>query len=432
MERVAVIGTGYVGLVSGTCLADIGHEVVCVDRDAAKIERLRQADIPIYEPGLDAMVERNAKEGRLSFTTSIAEAVRFADIVFLAVGTPPLESGDVDLRQLNSAVQELASHIESAKTIVIKSTVPVGTGRKVERLLAEGLPSGVEAAVVSNPEFLREGSAIHDTFHADRIVIGAADAVAGERIRGLYAPFDRPVLMTDRESAELIKYASNAFLAVKISFINEMANVCDKVGADISLVAQGMGMDKRIGPHFLNAGIGYGGSCFPKDTRAQLRIAEQVEYDFKILRSAMQVNQMQRIQFANSIERALDGSLDRKRIAVLGLAFKPNTDDLRDAPALDIIRYLQEKGAEVSAYDPIAGGKARGLLSHVKICERIEEAVEGADAVAITTDWAEFRSLDWATIARLLRQPLVLDGRNMFSAEQLKEYGIRYISIGRP
>ncbi len=413
-------------------MADIGHEVVCVDRDAAKIERLRQADIPIYEPGLDAMVERNAKEGRLSFTTSIAEAVRFADIVFLAVGTPPLESGDVDLRQLNSAVQELASHIESAKTIVIKSTVPVGTGRKVERLLAEGLPSGVEAAVVSNPEFLREGSAIHDTFHADRIVIGAADAVAGERIRGLYAPFDRPVLMTDRESAELIKYASNAFLAVKISFINEMANVCDKVGADISLVAQGMGMDKRIGPHFLNAGIGYGGSCFPKDTRAQLRIAEQVEYDFKILRSAMQVNQMQRIQFANSIERALDGSLDRKRIAVLGLAFKPNTDDLRDAPALDIIRYLQEKGAEVSAYDPIAGGKARGLLSHVKICERIEEAVEGADAVAITTDWAEFRSLDWATIARLLRQPLVLDGRNMFSAEQLKEYGIRYISIGRP
>lgn len=430
-SQLAVIGTGYVGLVSATCFAEMGYRVIGVDRDPAKIDLLQQAIIPIYEPGLEQMVARNLQEHRLSFTTNMAAAVEFADVVLLAVGTPPLENGDVDLSQLYGAVSKMSPLMHSSKTLVIKSTVPVGTARKVERLIAASLPAGVEVAVVSNPEFLREGSAIHDTFHADRIVIGVSSEAAGEKVKRLYEPFGLPVLLTDRESAELIKYASNAFLATKISFINEMANVCEKVGADIALVAQGMGMDKRIGPHFLNAGIGYGGSCFPKDTRAQLRIAENVEYDFKILRSAMQVNQMQRIYFANTVERVIGGSMQDKRIAVLGLAFKPNTDDMRDAPALDIIRILQEKGARIGAYDPVAGHKAQPLLPGVNIYNDPYAAIDGADALVITTEWAEFRELDWERVAALLNEPVLLDGRNMFSRKKMLELGFRYVSIGR-
>ncbi|TVY08735.1 UDP-glucose dehydrogenase family protein [Paenibacillus cremeus] len=433
-ENIAVIGTGYVGLVSGTCFAEIGHQAIAVDRDQSKIERLRQADIPIYEPGLEALVRSNMEAGRLSFTSELQEAVRRSDILFLAVGTPSMPGGEVDLSYLESAFRQLAAAVDRYKLIVIKSTVPVGTAAMAEGWLRE---EGVEEGrfdIVSNPEFLREGSAIHDTFHSDRIVIGAEDQQAAERIAALHAPLQAPVLFTDRASAELIKYASNAFLAAKISFINEMANVCEKVGADIALVAQGMGMDKRIGSHFLQAGIGYGGSCFPKDTKAQLRIAEDVDYDFKILRSVIEVNALQRERFADRIIQELTEAGGGKAVAVMGLAFKPNTDDLRDAPALDIIEALTTSGVQVRAYDPVALEKASAHMGrHELVTFHADpyEAVAGADAMVITTEWEAVKSLDFGEVARLLSQRLLIDGRNCLEPAAMAELGFRYVSVGR-
>ncbi|MNI28770.1 UDP-glucose 6-dehydrogenase TuaD [compost metagenome] len=431
VQKIGVIGTGYVGLVSGACFADMGNQVICVDRDTTKINRLLQADIPIYEPGLEELVRRNLKLNRLAFTSHIAEAVSASDLIFIAVGTPTLENGEVDMTQVRSAIIEITRHIHSPKIIVMKSTVPVGTGKSVENWIREELTVDAQVHVVSNPEFLREGTAIHDTFHPDRVVIGAADEAAGQRIAELHAPLQAEILLTDRESAELIKYASNAFLAAKISFINEMAHVCEKVGADVGLVAKGMGLDRRIGPHFLQAGIGYGGSCFPKDTRAQLKIAEKVDYDFQILRAVIDANQLQRQRFVDKIRLNLNGDVRGKRIAVLGLAFKPNTDDLRDAPALDIIAALQQEGAVISAYDPIATGAAAELLSDVKLHTDLYDAIQDTDAMVITTEWDEIKQMDLYKARISMNQPVLIDGRNIFDPKLMREIGFHYVSIGR-
>lgn len=431
-EKVAVIGTGYVGLVSGACLAEVGHTVICVDKDTDKIMKLRQGDIPIYEPGLSDMVLGNLERGHLSFTSDLSAAVRSSDIVYIAVGTPPLDSGDVDMSQVQAVFAQIAPVIDEYKLIVIKSTVPVGTHASAAEWLRENNAHCAPFDIVSVPEFLREGSAIHDTFHMDRLVIGTANRAAAERIARLHVPFGPgDTLFTDNASAELIKYASNAFLAAKISFINEMAHVCEKVGADVQLVARGMGLDKRIGPHFLNAGIGYGGSCFPKDTRAQLKIAEKVDYDFKILRAVIEVNRLQRQRFADKVKQALGGSVRGKTLAVMGLAFKPNTDDLRDAPALDIIAMLMQEGAVVRAFDPVATRQAAPLLPGVELTDDPYEAIADADAMIVATEWEQVRSIDLAKTKQLLRAPLIIDGRNMFTPALLRDLGYRYISVGR-
>ncbi|MFC5453128.1 UDP-glucose dehydrogenase family protein [Paenibacillus aestuarii] len=430
VERIAVIGTGYVGLVSGTTFAELGHSVICADLDEAKIAMLQRAEIPIYEPGLQELVTSNVQKNRLAFTSDIGEAIRSSDILLIAVGTPTLESGDVDMKYVHHVIATIVSHTTSAKVIVIKSTVPVGTGRRVEQELRTALPH-IQIDVVSNPEFLREGSAIHDTFHPDRIVIGAEQAEAGKRIAALQSALPGELLLTDRESAELIKYASNAFLAAKISFINEMAHVCEKVGADVGLVAKGMGLDKRIGPHFLNAGIGYGGSCFPKDTRAQLKIAQNVDYDFKILSAVIEVNQLQRERFVDKIKDTLGGKLHGKRIAVLGLAFKPNTDDLRDAPALDVIHALQSLGAEIHAYDPAALHHASKLLRDVQMYDDLYDAAYDADAIVIATEWETIRQMNAERIRSLMRYPVIIDGRNMFRPDEMSRLGFTYVSVGR-
>jgi UDPglucose 6-dehydrogenase len=431
-ENAAVIGAGYVGLVSGACLAEIGHTIICVDKDEDKIAKLRQGDMPIYEPGLSDLVRSNAERGRLSFTSDLGAAVRSSDIVIVAVGTPPLDNGDVDMSQVRAVFRQIARHINDYKLIVIKSTVPVGTHASAAEWLREHAVRPDLFDIVSVPEFLREGSAIHDTFHMDRLVIGAADRTAAKRIAELYRPLGAAeVLFTDNASAELIKYASNAFLAAKISFINEIAHVCEKVGADVRHVARGMGLDKRIGPHFLNAGVGYGGSCFPKDTRAQLKIAENVDYDFKILRAVIEVNRLQRQRFAEKVKRALGGTVQGKRLAVMGLAFKPNTDDLRDAPSLDIIRLLRQDGAVIRAYDPVATSRAAPLLPGVELTDDPYEALFEADAMIVVTEWEQVRRLDLRKVKKLLRSPLIIDGRNVFAPDELCELGYRYVSVGR-
>ncbi|MBV6712830.1 UDP-glucose dehydrogenase family protein [Paenibacillus chitinolyticus] len=432
MERIAVIGTGYVGLVTGCCYAEIGHEVICVDIDPDKVRRLSLGEIPIYEPGLRELAASNQAAGRLSFTTDLARAVQNSSILFIAVGTPTLENGEVDMEQVRGAVETLAQQMDDYKIIVMKSTVPVGTSRRIRQWMEEGQQRPVPFSVVSNPEFLREGTAIHDTFHPDRVVIGSDDADAALRVEKLQAAFGGEVVRTDPESAELIKYASNAFLAAKISFINEMANVCEKVGADVSLVARGMGLDNRIGPKFLQAGIGYGGSCFPKDTRAQLKIAQNADYDFRILRAVIEVNTLQRERFVEKVTAALGGNVTGRSITVWGLAFKPNTDDLRDAPALDIIRSLQERGAVVTAYDPAAASKASVLLPGVRCLTDPYEAAENAEAVVIATDWEDLRRIDFDRLRSLVREPLIIDGRNMFAPDEMAEKGFTYVSVGRP
>lgn len=431
-ERIAVVGAGYVGLVVGTCFAEMGHAVVCVDRDRKKIECLLKGHVPIHEPGLQEMAARNHSAGRLAFTTDLAEAVRACRFVFIAVGTPSLADGSADISQVKAAVMETARNMAEEKIIVIKSTVPVGTARLAERWIEEHLPAPVPFAVVSNPEFLREGSAVDDTFHMERLIVGADDERAGQHVRNLYEQLQAPVLITDRESAEMIKYASNAFLAAKISFINEMANVCEKVGADVTVVAKGMGLDRRIGPHFLRAGIGYGGTCFPKDTRAQLKIAEDANYDFKMLRAVIEVNELQRVKFAKKIERALDGRLAGARVAVMGLTFKPNTDDLRESPSVDIVRLLLDKGAEVRGYDPLAARKAANLLPRMRAYDDPYAAVHEADAMVIATEWETVKRLDLPRVRELMAQPVVVDGRNVFAPEAMKRLGFVYFSVGRP
>ncbi|GGD76148.1 UDP-glucose dehydrogenase family protein [Paenibacillus nasutitermitis] len=429
--KLTVIGTGYVGLVSGVCFSDLGNEVVCVDKLSEKIELLQQGEVPIYEPGLKELIQKNTEAGRLSFTTDLSEAVQHADIIILAVGTPSLANGEADLTYILGAAQEIALSIKGPKIIMTKSTVPVGTNEKIENQFKQ--LSVHPVAVASVPEFLREGSAVRDTMNPDRIVVGTESEAARQRIEELHRPLTDQILFTDVRSAEMIKYASNAFLATKISFINEIANICEKVGADVTMVAEGMGYDKRIGSSFLKAGIGYGGSCFPKDTQALIQIAGHVDYEFKLLKSVVEVNRDQRYNVIRKLETILD-DLSGKSIAVWGLAFKPETDDVRDSPAFEIIASLLHCGASVKAYDPIATPNFRKLLDHSKVeyCSSAQEAAQNADALCVLTEWSEFRAVSPAMIQAWLRRPNLIDGRNMYSEEELANTELIYYSVGRP
>lgn len=428
--NVCVIGTGYVGLVTGATFADLGNEVICVDKDEAKIARLKRAEMPIYEPGLEEIVRRNLEEGRISFTTDIAEGVKRSLVIFIAVGTPPKDNGETDLSQVESAAMEIAHHMDSYKIIVNKSTVPVGTGDLVRRIIEKHRRRLVDFDVVSNPEFLKEGSAVYDSMHPDRIVIGAPSQHVAMALLELYAPLEVPMLITDVESAEMIKYASNAFLATKISFINAIANICEKAGADVLLVAKGMGYDKRIGTEFLQAGLGFGGSCFPKDTLSLRHVARKLGEDSSLLDAVLAINEDRVPRFVRRIEARLKDVKD-KVFAILGLAFKPNTDDLRDAKSLEIIRLLQEKGGIIRAYDPVAMENAKNVLQNVTFCKSAYEAAEGADAIVIVTDWNEFKLLNLEKLRQKVRQPIIFDGRNIYQPERVRKYGFEYFSIGR-
>ncbi|WP_298743432.1 UDP-glucose/GDP-mannose dehydrogenase family protein [uncultured Brevundimonas sp.] len=432
--RVAMIGTGYVGLVSGACFADFGHEVTCVDKDPSKIERLERGEIPIFEPGLDDLVAANVHDGRLSFALDGAGAIRAADAVFIAVGTPSRRGdGHADLSYVHAAAEEIADLIEGFTVIVTKSTVPVGTGDEIEAIIRARRPDA-DFAVVSNPEFLREGAAIEDFKRPDRIVVGAEDERARAVMRELYRPLnlnETPILFTGRRTSELIKYAANAFLAMKITFINEMADLCEKVGADVQQVARGIGLDKRIGSKFLHAGPGYGGSCFPKDTLALVRTAIDAGSPVRLIETTVEVNDARKKAMAGRVSAALDGDLAGKTVALLGLTFKPNTDDMRDAPSLDVAPALIALGATVQAFDPEGMAEAARLLSGVTFRDGPYEAVEGADVVVILTEWDQFRALDLDRVKRLLRQPVMVDLRNIYRPEDMRARGFRYASIGR-
>lgn len=431
--RVAMIGAGYVGLVSGACFADFGHVVTCIDKDAGKIERLHQGVMPIYEPGLDRLVAENVAQGRLFFSTDAAEAVRGADAVFIAVGTPSRRGdGHADLSYVYAAAEEIAGLIDGFTVIVTKSTVPVGTGDEIEAIMRKARPDG-DYAVVSNPEFLREGAAIEDFKHPDRVVVGTASEPAREVMRELYRPLflnETPILFTDRRTSELIKYAANAFLAMKITFINEMADLSEAVGADVQQVARGIGLDKRIGSKFLNAGPGYGGSCFPKDTLALVRTAQQAGAPTRLIEATVQVNDARKRAMAAKIKAAMGGDLTGKTVGVLGLTFKPNTDDMRDAPSLDIIPALIEGGAVVQAYDP-EDHEARRHLPGVAFKTGPYEAAEAVDALVILTEWDQFRALDLNRMKLLMKAPLVVDLRNIYRPEEMKRRGFTYVSVGR-
>ena len=433
--RIAMIGTGYVGLVSGACFMKFGVDVVCVDKDESKIETLKSGEIPIYEPGLDALVAEGFESGRLTVTTNLAEAVDGADAVFIAVGTPSRRGdGHADLSFVYAAAKEIAEALTGYTVVVTKSTVPVGTGQEVDRIIREARPDA-ELDVVSNPEFLREGSAIEDFMRPDRVVIGTDSERAQEVMRILYRPLyllETPMLFTKRETAELIKYATNAFLATKITFINEMADVCDQVGANVSDVARGIGLDGRIGRKFLHAGPGYGGSCFPKDTLALARTAREAGAPVTIVESVIAANSNRKKAMAERIIAACGGSIDGKTLAVLGVTFKPNTDDMRESPSLDILPALQEAGARVCAYDPEGMAEAGPLLPGVEWCEGAYETMSGAEAVVIITEWDEFRLLDLERVKSLLRQPLMVDLRNIYDPNEMAAAGFVYQSIGRP
>ncbi|MFC3801482.1 UDP-glucose dehydrogenase family protein [Cohnella sp. GCM10012308] len=430
--KIAVIGTGYVGLVSGICYAELGHAVVCVDKDPYKIATLQSGGIPIYEPGLEELSRKGVAAGKLRYTHDLAEAVRGADLVIIAVGTPPLPSGQADLSYIDAAAAEIADALDGYAIVAVKSTVPVGTNERVRDLIRAR--TAVPFDSVSLPEFLREGSAVRDTLEPDRVVIGADSPAAAERIAELHRPLTQQVMVTDIRSAEMLKYASNAFLATKISFINEIANICEKVGADVAEVAAGMGLDRRIGNAFLNAGIGYGGSCFPKDTRALIQIAGHVEYEFKLLRSVVEVNQDQRMRIVRKLETIFGGELRGKTVAVWGLSFKPNTDDVRESPALEIIRHLVDSGVIVKAYDPIATPSFRGLFGDggVVWCDGALEAARGADALCLLTEWEAFARTDLHSLQEKMRRPILIDGRNVFKETDLAGTAFVYYSIGRP
>lgn len=437
--KIAMIGTGYVGLVSGACFSEFGTTVVCVDRDQQKIERLLRGEIPIFEPGLEQLVANNVKAGRLSFTTDLKAAVKGADAVFIAVGTPSRRGdGHADLSYVHGAAREIAAALTNYAVIVTKSTVPVGTGREVARILAETRPelrAGQDFDVVSNPEFLREGAAISDFMRPDRVVIGAESEAAREVMRRLYRPLfliETPILFTGIETAELTKYAGNAFLAAKITFINEIADLCEKVGADVHDVAKGIGLDGRIGRKFLHPGPGYGGSCFPKDTLALVRTAQQAGAPVRIIETVVEVNDARKRQMADKVIAHAGGSVAGKSVAVLGLTFKPNTDDMREAPSLEIVPALQAAGATVRAYDPEGMGEARKLLADVVWCDTAYETLGGADVLVIITEWNEFRGLDLKRVKSLMRQPVVADLRNIWNPEEMAALGFAYTSIGRP
>jgi len=432
--RVAMIGTGYVGLVSGACFADFGHEVTCVDKDASKIERLERGEIPIFEPGLDDLVAANVRDGRLAFALDGAGAIRAADAVFIAVGTPSRRGdGHADLSYVHAAAEEIAGLIEGFTVIVTKSTVPVGTGDEIEAIIRARRPDA-DFAVVSNPEFLREGAAIEDFKRPDRIVVGTEEPRAQAVMRELYRPLnlnETPILFTGRRTSELIKYAANAFLAMKITFINEMADLCEKVGADVQQVARGIGLDNRIGSKFLHAGPGYGGSCFPKDTLALVRTATDAGSPVRLIETTVEVNDARKKAMAGKVAAALDGELTGKTVALLGLTFKPNTDDMRDAPSLDVAPALIAMGATVQAFDPEGMGEAAHLLPGVVFKDGPYEAVEGADVIVILTEWDQFRALDLNRVKQLVRQPVMVDLRNVYRPEDMRARGFRYASIGR-
>ena len=432
--RVAMIGSGYVGLVSGTCFADFGHDVVCVDLDQGKIDRLGQGIMPIYEPGLADLVTSNAKAGRLTFTTALEEAVADADAVFIAVGTPSRRGdGHADLSYVYAAARQIAAAIRRYTVIVTKSTVPVGTGDEVERIVREARPDA-EFAVVSNPEFLREGAAIADFKRPDRIVVGTADDRAREVMTELYRPLylnQSPILFTARRTAELIKYAANAFLATKITFINEIADLCEAVGANVQDVSRGIGLDNRIGTKFLHAGPGYGGSCFPKDTLALIKTAQDFGAPIRIVEAVAAVNDQRKRAMAKKVIAAAGGSVRGKTIGVLGLTFKPNTDDMRDSPAIAVIQALQDGGATVRAYDPEGQEQARLVLSNVEYADNPYAAVTGADVMVLITEWDAFRALDLERLKTLMNRPVVVDLRNVYRPEEMERHGIAYTSIGR-
>jgi UDPglucose 6-dehydrogenase len=432
--RVAMIGTGYVGLVSGACFADFGHIVTCIDKDASKIEQLRAGGIPIYEPGLDVLVASNVKAGRLFFDTDARQAIREADAVFIGVGTPSRRGdGHADLSYVYSAAEEIATLVDGFTVVVTKSTVPVGTGDEIEKIIKRVRPDA-DVAVVSNPEFLREGAAIEDFKRPDRVVVGTTDERAQAVMRELYRPLylnETPILFTSRRTSELIKYAANAFLALKITYINEMADLCEAVGADVQQVARGIGLDGRIGGKFLNAGPGYGGSCFPKDTLALVRTARDAGAPVELVETTVKVNDERKRAMARKVLKAMDGDLDGKTVGILGLTFKPNTDDMRDAPSLSIIPALQDKGAKVQAFDP-EGHEARKLLTDVDFKDDPYAAAEGADVLVIITEWDQFRALDLDRIKRLMKKPVLVDLRNIYKPADMQARGFAYSSVGRP
>src|SRR6059036_2946616 len=429
--NICVVGTGYVGLVTGAVFADLGNDVICVDNQPEKVAALQAGKMPIYEPGLEEMVGRNVADARLAFTTDLAAAVRRALIIFITVGTPPKPDGETDLSAVEQVAASIGTAMEKYTVIVNKSTVPVGTGDFVRDVIARHQRQRVPFDVVSNPEFLREGSAIEDTLRPDRIVIGAPNQQVAMTLLELYAPLERPMIITDVPSAEIIKYASNAFLATKISFVNVIANLCEQVGADIAQVVKGMGLDPRIGPAFLQAGLGYGGSCFPKDTDSLVHTAAARGVDFVLLRAAVEINQERASHFVRMIEKAL-APLDDKRVAVLGLAFKPNTDDMREAKSIEVVARLVQLGAQVRAYDPVAAENARRVLpAGVVYCDSPYAAATDADAVALVTEWNEFKLLNLERLRAVMRRPIVFDGRNLWEPERMRRLGFEYHSIGR-
>jgi UDPglucose 6-dehydrogenase len=433
--RVAMIGTGYVGLVSGACFSDFGHHVTCIDKDAGKIDALRRGKMPIFEPGLEALVADNVKAGRLFFETELKPVVAAADAVFIAVGTPSRRGdGYADLSYVFAAAEEIAAALDGYTVIITKSTVPVGTSRKVEEVV-RGAGPDAQFDMASNPEFLREGSAIADFKRPDRVVVGTDSERAREVLRALYRPLylnETPILFTARETAELIKYAANAFLATKITFINEMADLCEKVGADVQDVSRGIGLDGRIGRKFLHAGPGYGGSCFPKDTIALVRTAQEAGAPTRIVQAVVEVNDARKKAMAYRVIAACGGNVKGKTIGILGLTFKPNTDDMRDAPSLDIITTLREAGATIQAYDPEGMAEAKKSLPAITYCAGEYDAIKGADAVVIVTEWDEFRALDFDRFKSLVKAPVLVDLRNIYSAREMAAAGIAYHSVGRP
>ncbi|MBC7261460.1 MAG: UDP-glucose/GDP-mannose dehydrogenase family protein [Chloroflexi bacterium] len=430
MKNICVIGVGYVGLVTGACLADLGNRVICVNRDKQKMENLKRCILPIFEPGLEEIVRRNYEAGRLDFTVSYDEGLRDAEFIFIAVGTPSGSEGEADLSHVTQCAEDIAKRLVRPVIIVNKSTVPIGTGDWVADIINEHKVNDVEFYVVSNPEFLREGSAVYDFMNPDRIVLGSTNRKAAEKVAELYAPLQAPTIITDLRTAEMIKYASNCFLATKISFINEMANICEALGADVKEVALGMGSDKRIGPAFLGAGVGWGGSCFPKDVKALAHIAATHGCHPQMLRAVMEINYDQRKRVIQKLREIL-GNFRGKTVGILGLSFKPNTDDMRDAPSIEIIHMLQHEGAQIKAYDPVAMNNARKILNNVTYCDNPYEVAEGADALVLVTEWNEFKQLDMARIARSMRQRVLFDGRNIYEPEKMRELGFIYRGVGR-
>ncbi|MBO8157754.1 MAG: UDP-glucose/GDP-mannose dehydrogenase family protein [Bacillaceae bacterium] len=432
MKNIAVVGTGYVGLVTGVCLSDIGHQVTCIDVDEKKIQTLKKGKSPIYEPGLEELMQKNIENGRLTFTTSHQVGFDNKEVIYIAVGTPQKEDGSADLRFVQQVAKDIAYNISQNVIVVTKSTVPVGTNEEIKEIIEQNLVADVHVDVVSNPEFLREGSAIKDTFHGDRIVIGADNKEAAAVIEEINQPFGIPIVKTDIRSAEMIKYASNAFLATKISFINEISNICEKLGANIEDVAYGMGLDHRIGNQFLRAGIGYGGSCFPKDTKALVQIAGNVEHKFDLLESVINVNNYQQAKLVEKAKEHLD-SLEGTKVALLGLAFKPNTDDMREAASVVVANKLIQEGASVKAFDPIAIENARRILGEtIQYSDTIDDALKDADLAFITTEWKDIVEFDLSHYSKYMKTPVIYDGRNCYALDEVKQYDLEYHSIGRP